>query len=57
MDSKFSQPTSTANGLRWPQLVYQVSLLNLMKPGAVSPLLTEAYELALSTNQPVSLAA
>ena len=57
MDINFSQPASTASSLRWPELVYQVSLLNLMKPGAVSPLLPETYELALSTNQPVSLAA
>ena len=57
MDSKFSQPAPAAGSLQRLQLVYQVSLLNLMKPGAVSPLLPEAYELALSTNQPVSLAA
>lgn len=48
-------PLAFATGPARPELEFQVSLLNLMKPGLASPLLAEAYELALSANQPLSL--
>lgn len=55
MDNNVSPLAFTAASPARPELEFQVSLLNLMKPGMASPLLVDAFELALSAHQSLGL--